>query len=512
VTATRLHPALAAPRQPVASRSVLTLTAAAVTGLTLLIRVALHGRAFDIFGDEVIYADIGHSVASGGFPRFGGTLFFLHGPGYFYLEAGWARLWGSPSGLVAGIYQMRMLNALLAGITGGALVLLGTRAGSVWTGLVAGLLFAVDPFCIRQNDRVLLETALMMWVLLGYLLYTSMIGRRSDRDWLRAVGAGLLFGCAVLTKDEGALITILPVAAAALLRWGPSRRLALITVGTTVSVYALYLIVVIANGDFGPLWQAKTSGMQRMLGLVQTSGFHSSAGGSLVSRLVAEGPSFVTTYILLGLAVLTVFTLRRGGELPRMFGLLYCAAAIALGYALTIGTLEEQELYLLLVPSILIISVAASTWCTAARAGRLPLPADQVSRAAMAGAGLVLIVAFNLITVMDWAAHPDDGIARLLSYMAGHVPGGAKVSGAAGTDDIATYALSGQYQAGAWLTPASLAANGVHYVVVEWADIDEGYSTLTPAEVRALVQPGRVVFSFPGRTYGDLQLYQLPAR
>ena len=31
----------------------------------------------------------------------------------------------------------------------------------------AGALFALDPFCARQNDRVLLETPMMLWILLG---------------------------------------------------------------------------------------------------------------------------------------------------------------------------------------------------------------------------------------------------------------------------------------------------------------------------------------------------------
>ena len=59
---------------------------------------------------------------------------------------------------------------------------------------------------------------------------------------------------------------------------GPRRALTLLTIGTTVAVYAAYTAVVAANGQFGSLWEAKTSGLQRMLGLVQISGFHSSRG------------------------------------------------------------------------------------------------------------------------------------------------------------------------------------------------------------------------------------------
>ena len=234
--------------------------AAVAGGVTLLIRLALHPRSFDLFGDEVIYTDLGRSVIAGGFPRFDGGRFSCTGPASSTSKRagrGWRAV---QPGLMAWIYEMRTLNALLAGATAVVLVLLAARASSLRAGAVAGLLFALDPFCIRQNDRVLLETAMMFWVMLGYLVFTSLIGRLpSRRDWLHAVGAGLLFGCAVLTKDEGALLTVLPLLAAAVLRWGPRRALTLLTAGTTVAVYAAYVAVVAANGQFSGLWEAKTS-------------------------------------------------------------------------------------------------------------------------------------------------------------------------------------------------------------------------------------------------------------
>jgi len=46
------------------------------------------------------------------------------------------------------------------------------------------------------------------WVLPGYLTLVSLIARPPLRQaYARAVGAGLLFGCAVLAKDEAALLT-----------------------------------------------------------------------------------------------------------------------------------------------------------------------------------------------------------------------------------------------------------------------------------------------------------------
>jgi hypothetical protein len=210
-------------------------------------------------------------------------------------------------------------------------------------------------------------------VLLGYLVLIPRI-RRPTPAWARtrAAGAGLLFGIAVLTKDEAALITILPLAAAAVLRWGPPRRLIALTIGATALPYAVYVSVVAANGYSPGWWSAKTSGIERLLGVIQTTGFHRS--GSLSSRLIAEGGNFWTTYALLALSVPAAWlVLRRGGPVARMMGLLYCAAGVTLAYAVALGTLEEQELYLLVVPSLIVISVGFTLRHKASHARRRPV-------------------------------------------------------------------------------------------------------------------------------------------
>jgi len=493
--------------------------AAFAGGLTFVIRLALHGRSFDLFGDEVIYTDIGRSVISGGFPRFGREPFFLHGPGFFYLEAGWARIVGNPPGLMAWIYEMRALNALFAGATAVALVLLATRVSSLKAGAAVGFLFALDPFCIRQNDRVLLETAMMFWVILGCLVFISLIGRPpSRRGWPNAVGAGLLFGCAVLTKDEGALLTVLPLLAAAVLGWGPRRGLTLLTVGTTVAVYSVYVAVVAANGQFPGLWEAKTSGIQRMLGFTQITGFHSSKGGNLSSRLIAEVIFFGTTYVALALAVPALLVvLRRGRQLPRMLGLLYCAAGVTLGYALVLGTLEEQELYLLVVPSLLTIPVAV-TLLHKERQGNRSVPQSRPGVLATVAiiTGLTLALGLDAATCVQWLRQRDDTVTRLLQYISAHVPASTAITDPTATlnvpSDVIQYALDNRYSVGPWLTPSAQSREHVGYILVQWGLISKGYSSIPTSELRHLVARDRLIFSASGRSYGQVALYKIPSR
>jgi hypothetical protein len=182
----------------------------------------------------------------------------------------------------------------------------------------------------------------------------------------------------------------------------------------------------------------------------------------------------------------------------RLLGLVYISSVLALGYALTLGTLEEQELYLLVVPSVLIIPVAANL-----------LPGVRT----MAAAALAVILAINLATSVDWLVRPDNGFVRALAYITAHVPRGANITDAAvgPAGDIGENALADYgYHAGLWVTPAARAQQHVTYVLVPWAEVDEGYSYLSPAQVRQLTGQGRQVFSFHGRTFGDLALYRLP--
>ena len=403
--------------QPAAPRArAIAAVAAAAGALTVLVRLALAWRSFDLFGDEVVYTDLGHSVVSGGFPRNVEGPFFLHPPGFFYLEAGWTRLLGYPSSPIAQVAEMRTLNVLLAGATSVVLVLLATRAGSLRAGAVAGLLFALDPFCIRQNDRVLLDTAMMLWVLAGYLALAFLVGQPpSRRAAARAAGAGLLFGAAWLTKDEAALLILIPLLAAAALGWGPRRSLNLIAAGVTTATYAVYVAVVAANGEFSTWWQSKTTGARRLLGLVQITGFNHRGAPSLVSRLGSEALYFGTTYALLILAIPAMVLLLRRDGLPRMLGLLYLAAAAALGYAVTLGTLEENELYLLLVPSLLILPVAAALWRGGLGVRRWDDARERRRKlgTAVAAVALAAVLAVNLGACVVWLLRPDDGYAQL---------------------------------------------------------------------------------------------------
>ena len=189
-----------------------------------------------------------------------------------------------------------------------------------------------------------------------------------------------------------------------------------------------------------------------------------------------------------------VLVLLRRGQLPRLLALFYLAGAAALGYAVTLGTLEENELYLLFVPSLLILPVAAALWL------RGPRGAGTRRGRAKAWAGgctaaVAVLACVNLSTCVVWLIQPDNGFQRLRQYMAAHIPAGTTVASVDDSPPLTAgttfWALSDHYTrrpvgqrrrtapgttSGTWSSPG--------------LEIGQGYSYLTDG---AGAQPG------PGR-------------
>ncbi|MFK4100566.1 ArnT family glycosyltransferase [Streptomyces sp. NPDC019531] len=487
--------------------------AAGVFLLTAGLRLVNVGRSADFFVDELIYRQLGVSAAQGGFPHTSEGLFFLHPPGYFYVEAGWGKLVGISPDVVTGLYQARMVNIFLGAITAVLVLLLVSKAGSRTAGVVAALLFALDPYIIRQNDRVMLDTQTVMFVLAGYLVLLPLAREPlPDRVRLRAVAAGLLFGLALLTKDHSALISVVPLILALILRWGPPRRLLLTTLGAAIVPYGLYVALVGLYGHFNPFWYNKSHGAARLIGLVQESGFHAAGTPSLTSRLIDQVTTFASTYALLVLGpVALVILLRRKDPVLRMLALFHLCAGLTLAFALAHGTLEEQALYLLIVPTVVVQGAALAVGIEhfRQRDGRRVL--RSVLLVALVGF-LTATVTFSGVSYAKVHTGRDDGYARLRGYMDKHVPLGSAVIAADGgaSGGISSWALRDRYVMGDWVTPEARTRAHARYLVVPWKVIDQGYGTMDARTARLLAAEGHLVFAFHGRSYGTLALYKLP--
>ncbi|WP_432534801.1 ArnT family glycosyltransferase [Kineococcus arenarius] len=474
-----------------------------IAALGAALRLFHLDSAYDIFVDEVVYDRLGRSLSAGVIPTLQNGPFFLHPPGFFVLDALWQGVFPHSDDVWTLTYRARALNAVLGGLSVALAFLLVRRIGGLLAGVVAALLLVVEPFVLRQNGRVLLETATVFWLLLGLVLLVVLSDRydgglRGGAQKALVVGTGLTLGLAVYTKDIAVFFVVIPLALAAWRRWILNRSTLAAILGVAAVPYLLYLGTVAANGLFSTFFTQKFRGVLRLLGVEKSTGFNREGAPSLVDRLLDELAHFWTTYLLMALGLLAaVVLLRSTDRLRKLLGALGAATVGYLGYAFTFGTIEEHFAYYLVVPAALTTATAGAVLADRAR--------DRRTGAVLL-VGLGVVVAWNTAVYASVRGQEDNGYQHVDQWLA--VNGGGAPVGV--FTDTGVWTMEAR---GAELVTSleQIGDDGIRYVLSIPAMTEQGYTSLPHDQVQELVSGGRVVFTFTGATNGEMQLVELPA-
>lgn len=493
---------------------VLLTVAVAVGALALVLRLWQIDRSYDIFIDEISYTQVAVAIATGHGVTLYGRPFALQPPAVLGLLAAVvdiARLPTSRAGIVTTILDLRTVSACFGALaTAGAVGLVG-RAASWRAALLAGLLMAVNPFVIHYDSEVMLEAATQAAAVgcFGLLAAaTWATGLRSQR--LLAVGAGILGGMVVTSKETFGLVVVLSLVVLASTGWAARRPLAWTAVAGSVAGYGVYLAILVAGGGIGTWWRAKVSGLERIIGTYQPTGFNSpETHVTLLSRVAADGAHYAVTYVLMAVgsvaAVVLLWRLAPWRRDPDRHVADRVAASIAVwavvaaayvGYETFFGSIEEQMFYIAALPSTAALVVAV--------ARRRPRREAPRGRRWVAVALAMTALAYNTGV---WAAvhtRHDAAYSAFVAWERTHLPPGSVVSAG---DGIAQFLLTG-VRIGVWTTPSQLAAHHVQYVLISTSLTDQGYAPATPGFVAYLTARYPVVWSYRDPTVGDLRLYR----
>lgn len=477
--------------------------AAGLMALAALLRFPRVSASYDVFVDEFFYADMSASVRHGNFPPDlpNGQPFLLHPPGFFGLGAAWQALWGDSGDQFSHLLLLRYLNATLAVLSAGLVFALARRLGGTRAGVLVALVFALDPYTLRQNGRVLLETAVMTFLLAGYLVLMPVVQGRSRRPTTRALAAGVLLGLAIMVKDMAAVLVVVPLLVAVLSGWIRPRRAGWLALAAASIPYLRYLLYLSVHGLLGAYLDAKLLGGKRLIGMLQISGFNQQGAPSLLSSLGSQVITFVPTCLLTGLGLVVAVRLitRRRSDL-RLLGLITVAAGAEVGYATLFGTSEEHFLYLLWVVALISLVVAV-----AEGRPRHHRPVPRPVRLGLATALAVLLLA----DLGQWAAirsTSDNSLQRAVLWLQGNAaPGDTVLVTTAGAE----FALRGTGLHSVRPDSRSdLVAQHARYAILPDKLIAQGYAYVTPETAAWLHRYGRVVCSFRGRSFGTMSVVE----
>ena len=476
-------------------------TALPVLALVLLalgVRAIGLTRSFELWVDEMLYAELGASVARGELPNLPDGLFFLHPPGVFIVEAAAIRLFGMTGDSMELVYQLRWLSAVGGALTVGLVFVILRRAAGTPAAVVAAVLAIFEPFVLRNNSRTFLETTAVLAVLVGLALVVDHLARgeagRGRRGRLVLVVAGLALGYGVLCKDVMVVCAVAPVVLAAVWRRTLPLREAAILIGTSAVPYLVYLTVLVVSGWFGEWFVAKSKGAQRMLGFVQSTGFNAPDSPPLIDRVIAQVGFFGTSYVLLLLCPLVgvVAALSARPE-RRIVGLVAVMAGLFGLYSAAFGTFEEQYGYPVMVPAILAAAVAAVELSE-----RFPGLRRTVTVAC-----LVFTAAAMALGIRTEATR-DDGFLQVRRWAEAYLPGNARVGVTNGTAELA---FANDPRFGTWASLPELAENDASFVMTQSLPTSLGYGYARKELLTWLAANATPMIAVPGPTNGVTTLW-----
>lgn len=474
-----------------------------LVGFTSCVAVAFGVRSvglttsFEVWVDEALYALLGQSVSAGNIlPALPDGPFFLHPPGFFWVEGVIIRLFGVSGNNLDLVLQLRWLNAVLGAVTVGLAFLIVRRVGNRAAAWVTAGLLSLEPFVLRSNSHVFLETLAMTAVLGGLLIVVSQIQRRcsTDRRPTFLFLGGALMGYGVLTKDFFALCTAVPLVAA--MMWRHTLRLhdSARVLSAMVIPYVIYMSIVVAVGMFPDWLQAKTAGLGRLIGLEKTTGFSTEGSPSLVSRVIDNAGHFGSSYILLGLcpvaAVLLCFSPRAE---RRLIGLVSLTLGTYGIYSAVFGTFEEQYGYGVMIDGVLAISVLSAE--VHERRPRF--------RKFMAIGGVFLLLLTGLLGAR-LETSIDNGFEQARRWAQENLPAEAKVSVSNSTAELA---FQDDHRFGVWPSATLMLENGANYILTQSLPTSQGYGYMEPRMLPWLETNATPVFSLSGLTNGTTTVW-----
>lgn len=452
-------------------------------------------RGFELWVDEMLYADLGRSVSLGQLPTLPDGPFFLHPPGFFLVVGAYIDTFGISTSGMNLVYDLRWINAVIGALSVGIAFLLARRVATKPISLLVAVVLAFEPFVLRNNSRVFLETLAFGLALAGLLILVIQLGRLRDRWEVARLGsAGLLMGFGILTKDLLALYVVVPVVLAIFWRNTLRLRQAVVLLIGIAAPYAVYLTILASKDLLGDWIWAKTSGTQRLLGLEQSTGFNAAGSPSIGSRLVDQLGQFGTSYILLAICpvVGVIACLSRTPE-RRMVGLTTLCIGAFGAYSAVFGTFEEQYGY-----GVMLASVLGAAVCAAECNERRPALIKVLATCGFLFA--VVTVGLGLRTELT----TDNGFQQVQDWVAVNLPADARVSVTNSTGELA---FANDPRFGVWPSLPLMAENGANYILTQSLPTSQGYGYAMPTMLGWLSANAQQLFGVGGPTNGATVLW-----
>lgn len=506
-------------------------------------------RSPDFSLDEIHYTEAAQNVGLHDSISWSPGPILVHPPIFFLVAGAWQRLTGvARSPVLTALHQTRVLNVLLCAV---CVVLVGVVARAlapvgrpgVRAVAVAGamVITIVDGFMLRYGRTVVLEplaiAAGLVIVWAGYRLS----GTRAA-VYLPAVGGLIGVGC--LVKQTVLFAALTPLVAAVIQRdWRQTGKAAgaLVIGGAIWCAFPLWSVL---NGGWNGFQKQEFNSIERLLGLVQTTGLNLPHASPLADFLDTLGLyiSGYTALLVGGVGLLALVVVAgtgsvRNWRIPGAPAWLVAFGVLSygwVGYSFVFGQANQHLSIYGAAASALLCTLPWAYLLTSAAAGppRSPDRSGEVTAAVAVGevtgrrpaghrwarpvtvvAAVVVALAVVIPGAASWVHYfllgRDDGTVTVAAYLDAHLPGCAPVNA---TGDAVRWqqAVTAHPMTFFRTGPAALAA-GVHVFLTSPKDTQYLYGSSSPALTAWIEAHGREVFSAPSTSYASFHVWTVGA-
>jgi hypothetical protein len=468
----------------------------------------------DFNADEVLYAQLSQHIITFNAISLTGP-FLVHPPMDFFLGALWISITGVASdSVLSALTSIRVFSAaccvftaLATGILARDVLSTRTPERRVLAGVVATLLVATNGFMLNFGRTALLEPAAIAAgagiVLVAY--------RIRDRPAVQQVVLlGLLIGFGTLIKQTVLFVALTPLLSGVLMR---SRRRVLIgaaAVAVGGAIWSAFPIWAAVNGHSAAFWSQQSVSIQRLIGLLHTSGV-TLPNGSPLTQFLRTFALYASGYASLFVGVLTLATIavRRGvlTRSPRVDGSVGLTLAYGLisygflAYSFAFGAGNQQFM--------MYSAPASALLCTVLFFDLARVAPDEPRWSARPVATGIVIGLLLLLGSVGWlryyAIEPDDGTSRIAAYVQANVPACVPIN-TSGSQPRWEAALP-DHPLRFWRSGPEAVQGGVHIFLLSPKDARYGYGNMSPALADWITTNGRLLVQTPSRSSELLQLW-----
>ncbi|SCL24195.1 Membrane protein involved in the export of O-antigen and teichoic acid [Micromonospora rhizosphaerae] len=489
----------------------------ALLALTGLLFTANITTSPDTQYDEVVYTRAAQQVATTGELTWSTEPVFVHPPLYFLLQSAWLKLLGlGDAPLFDAIHAARLITATAGAVD---VVLLGLLCLAVTPTVRRGrrLLLVAAVVVVAATDPVLLRYSRLAMIeplaLLGCLV-TILVSWRA-RHWStrrHLLVVGLLTGMTLLVKEISVFLLLSPVVFGALAseRRYLRRAAGSLAIGCTFWLaFPLWAALLGASGRF---WEVKLFTLQRLLGLLQVTGWNR-PGVSFTAAVTRSAPQYLSTYLLLALgavALVWLFLRRNNEAATYLLAFLGCSYTFA-AYILVQGTLNEQ-FFVYIVPAAIIgallgLDALLTALLSRARTSFLPAMGTLLAGGLAVGLAALLPVTALLSWGSQYARSHNNGIEQMSGFVDTHFPACATFN-TSGDVQKYVYSLQGQTVTRFGSGPGAL-AHGVHFFFLNPKDAISGYGRMSPDLADWIRSNGHPVATYASNTHHGVQLWEV---